>query len=148
MGGSTYFLTYRCVPGRSLDDADRTVILDNWKHWDGRRYNLHAVVMPDHVHVLLTPVRATDGSYLPLADILRTNKGFSSRAIGKLHGRSGSLWQEERYDRIMRDEEEFWEKWVYMLKNPVEAGLCNRAEDYPWWYGNIRAMERPIGPSA
>jgi hypothetical protein len=48
----------------------------------------------------------------------------------------------------MRDEEEFWEKWTYMLKNPVEAGLCNRAEDYPWWYGNIQAMERPIGPSA
>ena len=149
LGGSTYFLTYRCVPGRVLDAGDRTIVLDNWKHWDGLRYSLHAVVvMPDHVHVLLTPARAADRTYVPLADILRTNKGFSSRAIGKRADRGGTLWQDERYDRIIRDEEEFREKWDYMLKNPMEGGLCSRAEDYPWWYGKIRATEEPAEPSA
>jgi predicted aspartyl protease len=55
-GSSTYFITYRCVGSVSLDDSARTIVLDNWRYWHAKRYLLHAaVVMPDHVHVLITP---------------------------------------------------------------------------------------------
>ncbi|WP_206108047.1 REP-associated tyrosine transposase [Paludisphaera soli] len=148
LGGSTYFLTYRCAPGRALDEADRSLVLGNWRHWDRRRYLLHAiVVMPDHVHVLTTPVRREDGTFYSLAEILHTNKGFSARAINRLHATSGPVWQDERYDRIMRDEPEFWETWVYMNNNPVEAGLCPTPEDYPWWYGDAQGFEEGFSPA-
>ena len=56
LGGSTYFLTYRCIEDVTLNEVARSIVLDNWRYWHGKRYLLHAaVVMPDHVHILTTP---------------------------------------------------------------------------------------------
>ena len=44
------------------------------------------------------------------------------------------IWQDERYDRMVRDENEFLEKWHYIRNNPVKLGLSDRPEDYPWLY--------------
>jgi hypothetical protein len=80
LGGSTYFLTFRCAPGVTLEEADRTIVLDNWRHWDGQRYFLHcAVIMSDHVHVLLTPLSNGLDTWYPLKQILHTNKGFTAQ---------------------------------------------------------------------
>ncbi|MCL4501691.1 MAG: hypothetical protein M1438_07515 [Deltaproteobacteria bacterium] len=42
----------------------------------------------------------------------------------------GNLWQDERFDRILRDYDEFLEKWNYIHNNPVKTGLCQAPEDY------------------
>ncbi len=42
----------------------------------------------------------------------------------------GSLWQDERFDRIVRDEAEFIEKWEYIAKNPIKAGLAETVDEY------------------
>jgi hypothetical protein len=46
----------------------------------------------------------------------------------------GTVWQDERYDRIMRNHEEFINNWEYIRQNPVKAGLVNIAEEYPFFW--------------
>ena len=46
----------------------------------------------------------------------------------------GSIWQDERFDRIVRDEAEFLEKWQYIMNNPLKKELVQSPEDYPWLY--------------
>jgi REP element-mobilizing transposase RayT len=87
----------------------------------GRRYDLHAwVVMPNHVHMLLTPIKG-----VALALITRTIKGLSSRRIQSLRGTSGRLWQPECFDRTIRDQEHFEKTARYIEWNPVKAKLCS-----------------------
>jgi len=69
-----------------------------------------------------------------LAKIIHSVKSFSSQKINRLEGNSGSLWQDERYDRIVRDEVEFLEKWQYICNNPLKEELVSQPEDYPWLY--------------
>jgi hypothetical protein len=63
-----------------------------------------------------------------------TVKRFSNHEINKHRGGKGSIWQDERYDRIVRDDAEFLEKWNYIRHNPVKAGLAEHPEDYLWLY--------------
>ncbi|MBI2911905.1 MAG: transposase [Chloroflexi bacterium] len=127
---STYFVSYTTRPGIRLSEAERSVVLDNWRHWDGIRYTLWAaVVMPDHVHVLITPYAAS------LEQILHTNKSWTAHAINRERQRTGPLWQRERYDRITRSEADWVEKWRYIAENPVKAGLSDSPDAYPWYYG-------------
>ncbi|MBE7558161.1 hypothetical protein HS125_04130 [bacterium] len=89
--GSTYFITYRCVRGVVLSEEQRLLVLSNWIHWHGKRYLLHAaVVMPDHVHVLITPKSKPDSSCFSLEEILHTNKSYTAHEIAKSARRRGS----------------------------------------------------------
>lgn len=47
---------------------------------------------------------------------------------------SGIVWHEERYDRIMRNEEEFLNTWQYIRENPVKANLATTPEKYPFFW--------------
>jgi len=86
--------------------------------------------MPDHVHLLLKPFVLASEKDFSLSKILQSIKGFSSREINRVKGTKGPLWQEESYDRIVRDYDEYLEKWNYIRSNPVKTGLCEAAEDY------------------
>ncbi len=91
--------------------------------------------MPDHVHALVQPLPklGTIGVY-DLAEIVHSVKSFSVHQINRGRGRRGTLWQDERYDRIVRDEGEFLEKWQYIINNPLKKEWLQRPEDYPWLY--------------
>jgi len=93
------------------------------------------VIMPDHVHALAQPLPLPQSAgVFDLAEIIHSVKSFSGHQINRRRGRRGSLWQDERYDRIVRDEAEFLEKWQYIMNNPVKRDLVQRWEDYPWLY--------------
>jgi len=63
---------------------------------NGNKFDLHAVVvMPNHGHLLLTPLRKSDGWNYSLPEIMRAGKGASARKINVFLGRSGPVWQEE-----------------------------------------------------
>jgi len=79
--------------------------------------------MPNHVHVVLSHLPGFDTS-----GILHSLKGFTSKEINKLVGRSGTLWQAESYDRCIRDSEELQRTIDYVLGNPIAAGL----QDWPF----------------
>jgi REP element-mobilizing transposase RayT len=87
--------------------------------------------MPDHVHLLLCP----QGTY-DLSRIMKGIKGVSARKINELRQTTGTIWQDESWDRIVRDAEEFAEKLQYMADNPVKAGLVPTIERYDGWLCN------------
>jgi hypothetical protein len=49
-------------------------------------------------------------------------------------GRQGAFWQDESYDRVIRDSEEFDRVISYVLENPVKAGLVSEWGKWPWSY--------------
>jgi REP element-mobilizing transposase RayT len=92
-----------------------------------RRFYLHEyVVMPNHVHVLLTPVDE-------LSKITQGIKGTSAREANLILGRVGQVfWQDETYDHFCRDAREFDNIREYIALNPIRAGLVARPEAWPW----------------
>jgi len=133
--GSVYFISWVCRPGQTLDPAEQNVTLEAIRFWDTRKWTVYAaVVMLDHVHLLAQPLAGPDGGYINLGEIIHSVKSFSAQKINRTRRAQGSLWQVERYDRIVRDEAEFLEKWQYIRNNPVKAGFVERPEDYQWLY--------------
>lgn len=95
------------------------IVVNALRHFDRARYVLDAfVVMPNHVHVLVQ--LAQDHA---LTDILHSWKSFSAKTINQLLGRTGRIWQEESYDRIVRDWNELLRYRDYILRNPEKAKL-------------------------
>ncbi len=98
--------------------ANATIVAEALKHFDGERYQLGSfVVMPNHVHVLFRPFAAHS-----LADIVKSWKGFTAREINKQLGKTGSLWQEEYWDRLIRSEKHFLKVAAYIRDNPKGGG--------------------------
>ena len=101
------------------DPALAQIVADALRHFDGERYDLVAwVVMPNHVHVLLTPRPG-----YALGKILHSWKSFSAHEINKQTGRQGDVWQHETYDHIVRDPGSMWHFATYIVDNPLQAGL-------------------------
>jgi REP element-mobilizing transposase RayT len=101
------------------------------------RIHLHAiVVMPDHVHLLLRPLRDENGWPFPLVDILQCFKGATAHRINKLLSTSGPIWEEESFDHVLRSDESLREKCEYIMQNPMAAGLVRKPEDYGWLWVN------------
>ncbi len=105
------------------------IVQENLHHFDGKKYRLFAwCIMPNHVHVVIRPL-VNHG----LCEILYSWKSFTSKSINKMLERDGRLWQPERYDRIIRGENEFWRVIDYVMKNPAKAGLPEWK--WTWWFG-------------
>ena len=133
--GRVYFITWRCKQGRTLNPEERTVVMDTLRHWDGLKWKIYAaVVLSNHVHILAQPLPMSESGAFDLAEIIHSVKSFSSQKINRLRGNSGSLWQDERYDRIVRNDAEFLEKWQYIRNNPLKEELATEPENYPWLY--------------
>jgi REP element-mobilizing transposase RayT len=127
------FVTFRRLSRDPFAASARDVILQHCLHDDGKRYILHAaIVMPDHVHMLLTPMRDPEGWPFSLPAILKLIKGVSARSVNKLLGSFGPVWQDESFDHVLRCDESFVEKLEYIRQNPVRAGLVKSVEEYPW----------------
>jgi putative DNA methylase len=111
-------------------------------HFDGSRYRVHGwVVMPNHVHVLIT--LAPD---VKLSSVLFSWKSFSASKANEILHRKGRFWQREYYDRAIRSEDHFRAAMTYLEHNPVAAGLCERPEDWP--HGSARLAREPIGSAS
>jgi REP element-mobilizing transposase RayT len=106
------------------------LVQDALLHFDGARYRLAAwVVMPNHVHMLLTPLLRHE-----LARIIHSLKSFTSQNANKVLKRSGACWQPEYYDRYIRDGDHYTKALAYIENNPVKARLSQSPHD--WLYGS------------
>ncbi|HEY2325298.1 MAG TPA: transposase, partial [Thermoanaerobaculia bacterium] len=106
------FITFCVGDGRQLSHEDARVVEDVIKHDDGRRYALLVwCVMPDHAHVIVRPK-------VPVADIVKTWKSVSARPIA-----GGTLWQEDYFDRLIRNSRELADTIDYVMNNPEAAQL-------------------------
>ena len=127
-----FFITF-CTNNRwILPESARDIVVEVCLYGNGKRFRLHGlVVMPDHVHIVLTPL-ADDNGPFAVADIMQALKSTSAHRINKLLGRSGKVWQDESFDRALRHEEGVDDKVDYILGNPVGAGLVHNPLDYRW----------------
>jgi putative transposase len=125
--GSIYFVTWRLTPSQAeLSNDECGVIMEALKHFAGSRYELYAcVVMHDHVHALVKPFPKSR-----LQDLVHSWKSFTAHKFRRDYGRKTPIWQEEYFDRIIRDEKEFLDKAQYIINNPVKKWPDE--EDYPW----------------
>ena len=93
----------------------RRIVTDAFLHFNNERYVLLAlVIMPNHVHTLLTPAEGHD----VVATIGRI-KGFTASRINKMINDSGEFWQRDCFDRIIRNEMDFDAKLDYIINNPA-----------------------------
>lgn len=104
----------------------RQIVSDALRHFDADRYALHSTVaMPNHVHVLasLSPSHS-------LESVLHSWKSYTAHAITKRHPEAPNpFWQEDYYDRLVRNAEHFHASVRYIRNNPVKAKLPPGAYD-------------------
>ena len=94
---------------------------------------LHVVViMPDHVHLIFTPLRSEIGETYTFEEILGGIKGASAHSVNKALKRSGRVWQDESFDHVTRCLESLEQKIEYVCQNPVRRGLVRSPADYKW----------------
>jgi valyl-tRNA synthetase len=101
------------------DERAAQIVADALRHFDGERYALDAwVVMPNHVHAIVTPKEGHE-----LSDILHSWKSFTANRINELLGRTGQFWQHENYDHIVRSDSSLFHIRQYIERNPEKAGI-------------------------
>ncbi|HUV67519.1 MAG TPA: DHHA1 domain-containing protein, partial [Sedimentisphaerales bacterium] len=106
------------------DERIARIVQDALQHFHGNHYELIGwAIMPNHVHVVVRPLGRHE-----LPEILHSWKSFTAKQANKALERSGLFWQEEYYDHLIRDEEDFRHAIEYVISNPERAGLY----DWPW----------------
>ena len=129
-----HFITFCTHKKWLLPDFARQIVLDCCVHDHDRTINLYvALVMPDHVHIIFTPlINQQAREIYSLASIMDAIKGASSHKINHALGRKGSVWQAESFDHVLRSSEGLDAKVAYILAIPGRAGLVIKWEDYKW----------------
>lgn len=106
------------------DSRVARIVAEAIRHFHGQRYRVLAwCVMPNHVHVLFSPLPGHS-----LEAILHSWKSYSANQANRLLGRAGSFWQREYFDHLVRNESSVRKFRQYIQDNPRRAGLLN----WPW----------------
>jgi REP element-mobilizing transposase RayT len=137
-----YFVTV-CAKDRRpiLADAEVVSILRDElasariRHaWSVGRY----VVMPDHLHFFCacdeTPGAAS------LSRFVGSFKEWTAKRIVAAGARA-PVWQKQFFDHLLRSDQSYQTKWVYVRENPVRAGLVAKHDDWPY-AGEIEILQR------
>ena len=122
-----YFLTFCVAKRQNVLANDKTFSafksaisrLTNWNV-------IAAVLMPDHVHLLITP----HDRDAVVGNVSGAIKRFMRRALG-----AEWQWQPGSFDRLLRSDESAEEKWQYIRENPVRVGLVENWQDWPYRVG-------------
>lgn len=93
----------------------------------GLAQSLAWVVMPDHLHWLVT-LQSGD-----LPTLIRRVKGHSAISINRALGSRGQIWQKGFHDHALRKDEDVQTVARYIVANPLRAGLVEQIGDYPLW---------------
>jgi putative transposase len=127
------------------DSEVAKIVADKIYQYDKQYYDLLAFcIMPNHVHILFDlylqsakiPIQeeVTDKNYKQIYDIMQLIKGGSAYECNKVLNRSGRLWQVESYDRFVRNTKELHNIVLYIVNNPIKAGLVKYWRDFPFTY--------------
>jgi REP element-mobilizing transposase RayT len=122
-----YFVTI-CVADRKPVLANNEafdafmVAASKLRHW----HILAAILMPDHLHVVVTPRENREAKLGNFSAVLKRWMREELKASWE--------WQPGCFDRLLRSDESLHNKWLYVQENPVRAGLVERWEDWPYRY--------------
>ena len=123
-----YFITI-CVADRQkvLANDQALVALKNAGPKLERRRLLAAVLMPDHLHAIVTPSSDRGANVSNCSACL---KRWMRQELGP-----GWRWQPGCFDRLLRSDESLHNKWLYLHENPVRAGLVQSWNEWPYRIG-------------
>ena len=128
---NTYFITTRAFNGQSLFQSERTanLLLDTLLHYRalGKFFFHEFVIMPNHLHVLLTP-----GVETTIEQAVQFIKGGFSHRAGKELAIAREIWQRGYVDHRVRDSRDFQHHRDYIRMNPVRARLSVVPEEYAY----------------
>lgn len=131
--GGAVFVTFCTLDRWFLPERARDIVVRHCLYDDGTKLWMHGfVVMPDHVHLVFTPLSKRAGLPYALQEIMSGIKSVSARNINRALGREGSVWQAESFDHVSRREESLRQKVEYICQNPIRAGLVKDESEYPW----------------
>ncbi len=114
--------------------------------FDKKYYDLYAyVIMSNHVHLLVdfgkqldrlpSSVLLSEENYKPLYDVMRLIKGATARYANDILKRTGTnFWQRDNYDHYVRNGIELNNIVSYIVQNPVQAGVVDNWQDFPFVY--------------
>jgi putative transposase len=125
----TYFVTLSTWQRRRLfvvESYVRLFLKTLYQYRRDRRYELHAfVLMPEHVHLLLTPAKD-----VTLERAIQLIKGGYSHALGTVIGRRSEIWQRGFTDHRIRDPQDFMHHRKYIHQNPAARKIVNDPSEY------------------
>lgn len=135
-GYSIYFVTF-CTYRRasllnnpSVHESFRTFCLTAKDHTVVvGRY----LLMPDHLHFFVDT-----GDEVLLSDWMKSLKNSLSKTLRK-HHHASPHWQKGFFDYLVRSENSYQEKWLYVRENPVRAKLVSVPDDWPY-QGEIESL--------
>jgi putative transposase len=91
-------------------------------------HRVHAyVLMPNHVHLVVTPRGSSN-----ISQVMHSLKLHTAREIGALLGAKDGVWQARFYERALRTSKDVEEAIAYVHDNPIRDGLAEKPEDYEW----------------
>ncbi|MFZ1322209.1 MAG: transposase [Ignavibacteria bacterium] len=133
-----YFGYYDDCLNRSLsqvnylsDERIAKIVSDSFRFLNGRVFDMISFcIMPNHFHILIKIGKLLK----PFYRIMQSLKRHTSRQSNIVLNKSGTFWEEESYDHIVRDEIELLRIMKYILNDPVKAGLVKNAFDWKWSY--------------
>jgi len=129
--GASYFVTTKTSQNRALfrvTEIAETVVRTMLHYREKGEYFLHEfVLMPDHLHVLITPSCINS-----LEKLMQFIKGGSSYRIHQQREQKLDLWHAGFHDWTIRDNADWKAKAQYIRLNPVKAGLVGHPEDWPY----------------
>lgn len=135
----------RCQHGHDWlrQESIAQIVADEIHRVAGQHYELYAYcIMPNHVHLLIRsliekfPPSRMPSAISPVAEIMRLLRGRTARYCNLALNRTGKFWHHESYDHYVRNEPEMERIILYILNNPVKAGLAKEWKDWKFSYVN------------
>jgi putative transposase len=128
-----FFATSKTSMGRRLLQSERNagLLIDVLRSLVAEKsFRLHDfVIMPDHVHLLLTV-----GEGMTVEKAMQLVKGRFSYRLSHEFGYKGEVWQRGFSEVQITDDASFSRHRNYIAQNPVKAGLVDCPERYPFCY--------------
>ncbi|HUB52368.1 MAG TPA: transposase [Terracidiphilus sp.] len=143
----TFFVTTSTAGGRSIFQTARMaeLLIDVLRSCvKSRRFTVHEfVVMPNHVHILLT----IPGEMTLEKAMQYIKGGFSYRAGKELYFK-GEVWQRGYSDVRIVDDQGYEQHRQYINQNPVRAGLADSPESYQYGTTYLKMTRKNAGAKA
>jgi REP element-mobilizing transposase RayT len=113
-----------------LERAAAQIVLDSLKWLDDndRITLIAAIVMPDHVHFIAELKSAS------LVKLMHSLKSYTANEINRVLGQNGHVWENQYYERGIKDESSLNSLIRYCLENPVRKGIVSDFREYRFWH--------------
>lgn len=142
MAGYSYYLTIVTHQRKAILVENTELLRESFR--ESRRYYKYKidaiVVLPDHIHMIITPEKSTEYPKIVHAIKYNFSKRFSleegiEQSSSRYRRKIKPVWQKRYYEHTIRDEKDWLKTLTYMQHNPIKHGLVEDIKD--WKYSSF-----------